>query len=324
MVEIDTIEDQFWGLLDGTIDADDLTLTAILSLVEPLHIYLPRPSVSSSLSTSYMRAFVEVQVQVNRLASLVRSGDPNASRLTAQLKQELELSVVVTDGSTNIKLDLTKVLLKALGKVTGKQLMLTILALAILVASGLGASAYLEVQKAIKLEEIKSADHRAALDALKFATSQDMAKFDRLVDALETNVEFGREALAVVQSTYQEVLRAASSSDIVEINGVQISGATADLLTLSTKTPSEAALQLLEARVVDINTEDPLQPAVQLVDVRSGQHYRFAMENSLFAADDRAALFRSLETGATILVELEVTVANGEVRSTEFLRVQPD
>lgn len=106
----------------------------------------------------------------------------------------------------------------------------------------------------------------------------------------------------------------------VEINGQNVTAEVADLLTITPRAASETAADTVVGRVIDIRTEDLLQPQVEMVDLHSDQKYRFSMDDNLFASDDRSALFRALETGDPIQVEIEVKSVNGDVRSTKFVR----
>lgn len=318
------LEDLFFRVLDADEASAELLVEAALAASSPLRIHLPHPPIDSSISASYMRAFVEIQAEINRLASKVRSGEPNAAKLTQAIKRELELSVVVTDGSSNFTIDLTEVIKKALGKMTGKQIALTVVFVALVLGTTWGAVTFFETQKTIKLEEIKSADHQAALSALQFATQADLDRLQELTSVMQENVQFGREVVELLNDTYEEVLKAAAETNVSEINGQTITGGTADLLTLSTRLQSETTTATTTVRVIDIRTEDIRQPHIEVQDVLSEQRYKFDVEDSLFADVDRAAVFESLETGRPITVELSVTLGpDGTVRSTQFLRVVP-
>jgi hypothetical protein len=118
-----------------------------------LKIYLPEPSVSSSMPPAYMEALLEIQKQIYQLAALCRTGLANTVYLNEDDKRLFDITVVVTGGSSFIKVDLDQslknALKEAITKMTGKQLVIVVLGLGILFSSTWGYSAYLEQQKEI-------------------------------------------------------------------------------------------------------------------------------------------------------------------------------
>ena len=321
MADISTLEDLFFRLVNEPDQIEQEVLDRALQQAVRMHIHLPDPPIDSSISTPYMRAFLQIQSDIDRLAGKARFNEGNATRLTKSLKQELELNVVVTEGSSNYDIDLTEVFKKALGKMTGKQIQLVLLFSGALLATTWGAGVWMEWQKEVQIEQIRSAEHIHALEALKFATTKDVELLERMTGVMEQNVEMGRDVIQLVNVSYREILKAAAASgDAVEINGQDVSAEVADLLTITPRAASETAADTVVGRVIDIRTEDLLQPQVEMVDLHSEQKYRFSIDDNLFASEDRSALFRALETGEPIQVEIEIKSVNGDVRSTKFVR----
>jgi hypothetical protein len=319
VAEATSLADLFFAVVNDPDAVDASLLEEALAHAVRLHIHLPDPPVDSSISASYMRAFLDIQLQIHRLATKARVGEANAAKLTASLRRELEINVVVSDGSANYNVDLTEVIKKALGKMTGKQITLVLLGSAAMLSTTWGVNTWMETQKQIQIEQIRSTEHVHALEALKFATAQDTEQFAQIAATLREQVDLGREVVELANEAYREIFRAASATGTAEINGQEVSANVADLLTLSPKTQSEKLTETLLVRVIDIRTEDILEPHVEMRVVDGDQVLRFSLADTLFGTDERAAFFRALETGDPLLVEVEMTVFGEEIRGAKFV-----
>ena len=319
MADATTLERLFFDLLEGrTASLSQEDFAAVVAGATQLRIYIPNPPINSSISTSYMRAFIELQAQLNTLAAKAR-GKPNATGLTRALKEDLELNVVVEDGSAQYLLDFVNAMQKAIGKMNGKQAQQTIVAVALLLGLGWGATTWMEVQRQVQLEQLRTQEHIHALDALKFATSAEVDSRNRLIEALVDQVELGKEVVELADSTMRAVMKATATGSAAEINGQPVSSEVADLLTISPRSELVKVQENVLARVIDINTEDVLRPVIEMQEADAGKRFRFRVEDDLFAADQRAALFDALETGALIQVRVELTKFGDDVRSVEFV-----
>lgn len=104
-----------------------------------VHVYLPTPLVNSSMTPPFMEAFLVLQKQVYQLAALAKAGVADVGQLGDVDRRELEISVIVSGGSSDYVAKLAEplqALLKRLvGKMTGKQAAIVIVAIAALVAA---------------------------------------------------------------------------------------------------------------------------------------------------------------------------------------------
>lgn len=309
----------FFDLLkEGAESFNQEEFAAAIAGATALRIYIPNPPINSSISSSYMRAFLELQTQINTLAAKAR-GRPNATGLTKALKEDLEINVVVGDGSAQYVLEFMGTMQKAIGKMNGKQVQQTIIAVTLLLGLGWGATTWMETQRQVQLEQLRTQEHIHALDALKFATDAEVDSRNRLVEAMTEQVAMGREVVELANSTMREVMKATANSGAAEINGQPVSQEVADLLTISPRSELVKAQENVLARVIDINTEDLLRPVVEMQEAETGKRFRFRVEDDLFAEDQRAALFAALEDGGNIQVRVEITRFGDDVRSVEFV-----
>jgi hypothetical protein len=290
-----------------------------------VRVYLPQPEVNSAITPPYMEAFLALQKQIYQLAALTESGVADSGQLTEAEKRELQLNVVVSGGSSNLESRLEKPLLallkKMVGKLSGKQSAIVIVALAGMFGTYWCLSAWLDHTKQIKIEEIKSKDHVAALQALQFANKQESEAFRKVISILEQQGSVGKRAVDAIAQTNEALLKAASSTPKSTINQVEITKQEADILRISPRKKAEPKVVQQRIKVVDINTADPYDLQVVLVDPSRNAQYRIRLKDDLFAGDNRKALFAALESREMIWAELAMREIDGEVKSVQLQRI---
>ena len=125
------------------------------------------------------------------------------------------------------------------GKMTGRQVTALFRAISILIAGGYSFTAWLEMQKAVRLEEIKSQEHQEALKSLSYANEGQVKVFQRLIDYLEKSGAEGAKGAALVTSSFEALLKAASKTEKSTINETQVSQSDAATLRMSASIPLE-------------------------------------------------------------------------------------
>jgi hypothetical protein len=179
-----------------------------------------------------MEAFLVLQKQLYQFAALAKTGVADVGQLGDAERNELLLNVIVTGGSSNyiaeLKEPITALLNRMVGKMTGKQAAIVIVCLGTLIASPWAFSAWLDQTKAVKIEELKSKDHIAALQAIQFANEEQSKAFSRVIEILASQGDVGKRALEVVSQTNEALLKAATSSPKTSINNVLKKTSTAE------------------------------------------------------------------------------------------------
>jgi hypothetical protein len=289
-----------------------------------IHIHIPHPEVSSSISPPFMEAFLELQKQIYQLAAQASSGVADAGQLSERYRASLEISVVVTNGSSNLTAKLERILpglLKTMiGKMTGKQAAIVLVAFAGLVATGWGWSSWLEARKVVQLEELKSKDHIEALKALSLGSSGQIDALKKIIETLEKQGEIGARAVEALTATNEALLKAASKTTESSINGTHLTRQEADLLRTSPRKKPEVRIARQRMRVLDINTSNPHELSLLISTPDKKSQYRIKFVDNMFSGDDRTALFDALNGRESIWMELAFREVEGEVRSVQLLR----
>jgi hypothetical protein len=289
-----------------------------------IHVYL-KDADRSAISSPYMEAFLELQRQIYQLAALGITGEADIGRLTDADKIDLEISVTVTGGSSNLTTELKgpleRLASKLIGKMTRKQLTLVIVAIAAIVGTGWAWREWLEHTKAIQLEQLKSKEHLAALEKLSFVGQDNSKAMERLVAIIESQGQFGKRALEAIQATNDGLLRAITKEGRAKINGIEIDSHQAELLRVPTRRKADQVPVIRPVRVVSINTSDLLDLQLVLEDTEDKIEYKVRFKDNLFAGLDRHRLFESLENRKSFFAELAIRELDGQIRSVEFLRI---
>jgi hypothetical protein len=289
-----------------------------------VHIYLPQPDIQSAITPPFMEAFLVLQKQIYQLAALAKTGLADIGQLGDAERNELLLSVIVTGGSSDylvqLKEPLEKLLKRMVGKMTGKQAAIVIVCLGTLLASPWAFSAWLDQTKTLKLEELKSKDHLAALQAIQFANEEQSKAFNRVIEILASQGDVGKRALEVITQTNEALLKAAASNPKTTVNDVEITRAEADLLRTPTRKRAQQKIVKQEVKVVDINTTDPSDLQIILWDPSSEVQHRIRFKDDLFAGEGRHKLFDALEKRTPLWVELAIKEIDGEIKSVQLLR----
>lgn len=290
-----------------------------------VRVYLPQADIHSAITPPYMEAFLSIQKQIYQLAALTTVGIADTGQLTDAEKRELQLNVVVSGGSSNLESKLQEPLLallkKMIGKLSGKQAAIVIISVAAIAGTGWGVSAWLDQTRQIKIEELKSKDHQAALSALEYSTKEQSEAFRKVISILEKQGSIGQRAVDAITQTNEALLKAASSTPKSLINQVEITKQEADLLRTPSRKKAEPKVIQQRIKVVDINTADPYDLQVVLVDPSRNAQYRVRLKDDLFAGENRKALFAALESRDLIWAEIVMREAEGEVKSVQLLRI---
>jgi hypothetical protein len=199
-----------------------------------------------------------------------------------------------------------------------RDILIAILGLGLLASGTYGVSAFLEMRKDVRLEEIRSDERRAMVEAMRFASSQQTDVFKEVLEAMKAQNEATNRAAEVAIRTHEHLLGAAAQTPETIIEGQHISRDEARELRASPRRPSHTRIVVQEMRVVDINTADLANTTVVIEDLDTLDQYRVTFRDSLIAEDKRDAVFEVLKNRGAAWFTLRVREVGGEARSVEI------
>lgn len=336
-MKINTVEDGYRFVLDLTEDRKNLLDGETIELGDEfvLCIKIPNPPINSAITPAFMEAFLELQRQLYQLSALQKKGVSNVRFLSEDEKRELDFSVIVNDGSSlfEVKIsDMLKNFLLQIGdKMSGTQIAVTIISMAVLFTGGYCFNAYLRQQRSIKLEELKNVDHRTSLETIQAAQKNDVEKYEALVEMINKQGELGKKAIEVVEKGYNAIIKATSKTGEAIINDVHLDQGQAKALCSSARGRSEEESLILRVHVIDINTQDSNMISVIIRDIENDNEYKLQFRERLLqdmagkdGKNSREKMFSALSARAAIAVELKAKIHDGDIRSVEFVKVIDD
>jgi hypothetical protein len=119
-----------------------------------------RVPVDASITPTIMNAYQEIQSSLYQVAAIIEHDVANTNKLTSEDKKNLEFYVIVNRGSSKQETPIWDILgnigVKAVGKMTGKQILILLITCACLWTGNEAFSLYLESERTIKLAENSS------------------------------------------------------------------------------------------------------------------------------------------------------------------------
>ncbi len=164
----------------------------------------------SSLTSQSMEGLIEFQKHINRVyAQICYEGPP--TKLKNEDKKELEIIYKITEGSTEVSVDFTQAAVRMaeglVTKMSGTEMTITILGLAIIGACAYGFKNYITRQQQDKIA-----------DALISQNKEETKRTELLTKAM-SRVPVLKEVQEEADETYNKVLRGVQETDTLTIDG---------------------------------------------------------------------------------------------------------
>jgi len=263
--------------------------------LKKLTIHVSGPAFNSSMPSRAMRAFLELQDAIYAIYSAYAYGEKR--RLSAVIKNELELDVIVKEGTSLFELNLDKItdaFAKRIKTMTGKELagLIAAICLTFLLAT-LGS---------------KAIDHKAEIEKIRElrTTLTDVQKntADAMIEAMEAQQSFYRA------TSYQDF-------DTLEINGQPF---TQEELREMVKTPRvqhpiETKIYSGKYRITDIHLGDDTV-YLDVIGTAGGTVVRnINLLKGVISANDYQ-WFKDSAAGLEVEMTIVATEKNGEIISS--------
>jgi len=127
----------------------------------------------SELNGAFLDSYARINNDILRLFALARYGSSDIRSLRQDDLDDLDFRVRVEEGTSDISDNLWKLLeklaIELVGKMNGTEIIITVLGLGVIAGSAWGMSAFLESRKETRLEELRTAERRQALEAVQYA-----------------------------------------------------------------------------------------------------------------------------------------------------------
>lgn len=252
-------EDEAWAAIESTLAGE---LPEGISSIEfdgwpTLTLHLHGQKFHGSITTTVMESLIEVQKNLNRSYAKIRYDKSDARHITDEDRDQIELVVKVSEGSSDLtaalESALEKIAINVADKMTPEQLIISILGLALMY---FGHSYFKSAQDAKTKEK--------QIDADINAKEEDTKRFKMMADAI-TKVATLKEVREDADDSHDALMRAAASAEKAEILGVDIDPDVARQL-IKTKRERSKDVRLDGMFTVTVaDKSNPLDPRCRLV-----------------------------------------------------------
>jgi hypothetical protein len=278
------------------------------------------------LTVPMMEALIDYQQGLYRSFLLLEEDTSNLRRLSEEYRRRYEVKFHVGEGCTKLIPDLSEALKKfaetAAAHMSGQQLTITILGIALIWGSVAAWRAWLNNKAKQASEEAKNETTREFLSTQRFATSQETKRLEMLTRALEKAT--GSRALVEASDEAKAgVLRAATRVDETEVADVVLEPEAARKISRLTRTEPE--LRVIEGTFEVLrNDAEPRTPfRVKIRDTDTGEEFFARIRDALVAGDDRRIISEAEWTHRPFWARIEVKRNRGRITEATIVQVLP-
>ena len=320
-------EDDAWKAFEDAVNSkfsDDARPTFIWAGWPSIEVYLPNTPVEGSISTSMMEAFIELQRSIYKTHLLLAPGK-HRRRLSQAERDAFEFRVKVEKGSSDYTINLQEIVAKlgkdVIAQMSGQQLVITVLGLALIFAGTVAWKGWLKHKT--DQRKIISDDEKTIklLDNYQAQLAHDTDRYAMLTKAIET-----RPALKQVEyqadAARDGIIKAVADDDGGKVMGINLDKQIANEISSVPRQHSTKATVAGQYRVAKVDTTAPDGFKVTLEDVKSGDQITAALFDALISAQHKE-IIKSAEWDKTpLFVEMAGRRLRGKIVDAKVVTVR--
>jgi hypothetical protein len=274
------------ALVNNEIDADDVDLASSSFAWASVSLKANGLKYQSSMPASFMRGLVDLQDNFLRSSALIIKDSSYITKLSNEVRSDLDMVFVVGAGSTDIKTILQEqigeLVTKVSEKLSGRQIVVLVLSLALIYG---GYSVYsLHLQNNLEIETLKQdgAKDDKYLDIIKQLIEKDVPDKERA--AILKKAEKIDKRVSQIRKLGDEsrdsIFSHASDVDSLTVQGIQIQKATVADINRRSRRSAE-----------DVELTETVK--VEAIDAAEAHHFRVKLRRS--SGNTVFAMIRDIE-----------------------------
>lgn len=276
------------------------------------------------LTQPVMQAMIDYQTSVNRAFMIVLENTSILRGLSEEERQDFEIIFKVKKGSTDLSFNaqelIEKFMEKAVGKLTGKQIAIIVIAFALLFTGYSCWNAYLEEQREEAKAEASSKQMKDVLDSQKFASETDLKRMKILADAL-TAAHGSHALIDASEDGKKGVVKAAAKVQDTEIGNNHLPPEVARRMARAAPSAPEKKIVTAEYEVLRVDTDVPDGFRVRLKNTKTGQTVFASLRDALVSENDRTLISRGEWEKKPIVATVQETWRRGNLASARVEQV---
>lgn len=308
-------EEDAWSLLQAALAGElpDDTFEINMGDWAEIHFHFKGPALNSTLTTSMMEAFIELQNNIYRVYAKLHHDSGTARTLTADEKHALNILIQVSPGSTQTKAILKDVVKKlvqgAVNKMQARHYVIIAMSGILALTSRSMWKDYLSVQS-----EAKKADLHIAL------SKEESRKLEIFSDAMK-QVPHVASIKSDADEFRNKVLKTSKSVDNIVIAGQEISKDQAKLLVRSTRSLATEVQLNGEYRILKVDSSRS-EFRVELLGV-DGKSFWADLQDITIAKERNKELIQAAEWNKKpIYLLVNGTAVRGEITTAKIIDVK--
>ncbi|MFV2030763.1 hypothetical protein [Neisseria sp. S1] len=229
-------EEDIYQILQNYLDNENYFQNVDIEIesLPKLELRLVGEEFHSSITPTVMKAFIELQNGINRAYAVSKYGEANANRLTQEEKDELEFVVQVREGSSLFSLDFTagftKLLEKGISQMTGTQITISVLTIAIMWGGVSAFKYYLDYRKDRRVAEAREAQDLQLIEHLNFVSEQETER-TKIIAALAAREPVVKKIKEISDESKAEAVKKLAQAETIQIgDAIELSGEQAEEL----------------------------------------------------------------------------------------------
>ena len=254
-------------VLDGSLDATDVTLDFTHADWAKFDLRLSGPKFHKSLTPSIMSGLIDYQTALYKSLALLTKNDPRINKLRDIEKTQLELIFIVRNGSSEIEADGKNPLLRLASmladKMSGKQLLIATLVLGLMYFGSASFSAYLNYEAGVSKDDTQK-------ETLLGLTQHDEAFVKAISDAVKAS-DLAAQVQRQSFDGFEALVRRSEESNGITLQGKELSKGDVQELNRQTRRSAKPITFSIEANILSVDSSSPDGFAVRIEDVDSGE-----------------------------------------------------
>lgn len=244
-------------------------------------IHLTGEKFHNSITPSVMKGIIDLQQSLYEAFALAVYNDKNTSRLTIAQKKHLEIQVVITEGSTNLDIDINALFMEfvnqTVGKMTSGQAMLLFVFFIVAYFGHSSWKSWMDKKQAIREKELDTETQKHLVDSFSETNR-------RVVDVLEKVAISNERARAIYtqsDETRNRLVRSTRYADEININNLtEITGERAEELTRQPRLGWEVVRLDGRYRLLSVNSSSTLERKVRIRNLDTGREITASLEDN--------------------------------------------
>lgn len=195
----------------------------------------------STITPSIMTGFIEFQKAIYRSYALTKYNSSNVNRLTKEEKDQLELLVTVSEGSSIFGIDFQAAVEKFMenvgSKLTRKDILVSVLVLGVLYFGDSAYKSYLQERKDVRAAELESEKQVKLIEHLQFASKEETERL-KIIQELALQHHQVQNVQSQAHDAQTELVKSFRKVEKAIIGTVEVDGEMAVELTKNARKKS--------------------------------------------------------------------------------------